>query len=174
MRKEIKMNRQAGSAMIISLIVLSAITILGMATFKTTNTQQVVLRNTQLISMAVNTATSEINAQISAINSNDGSDDDPIILRVLDAGGADYDIVANANPANGIQLFSPQTRFTQDVNMRLMSEEAVNVPSGNTENIGKAGIKSLSIEIQSTATLGTTSASSTQIQGYSYITPSGV
>lgn len=164
----IKKSQQNGMAIIASLVVLSALTLLGLSTLRSTETQQAILKNTQLLKVARNLSTTELNAQIAAINGNAPGARDEIIIRTLDSGVDNiFDISANADTTLNIEFQSTTQGFTRNITTVLTAEPEDALITRNS--LGK--FEMVKIEFTSAVSLDNSSAQSTQIQGINYYKP---
>lgn len=155
-------RQQQGVVLIAALMILTAMTVLGFTSLKTSGVQSAVSRNTQFLMSARNVANSEINGQLGNINNNSPLATDLIVQSLLDQG---EDTVVAIN-----NLQSSQTAYTQAVTM-TMTCDSCPAPMGGF-SFGGGGVAALIATISSSAELTATSAASSQTQGYWYLIPS--
>ena len=86
-----QLKKQSGITLIVVLVLLAAITFLGLAAFSDSNLQFVMVRNNQLQSYTHTAALTEISAQLDRINVNDPKETDEILVRVIQ-NGVDEDL----------------------------------------------------------------------------------
>lgn len=156
-----RLLRQKGTAMVISLFAVAAVSVLAIAGMQDSNTQTNMVRNEQLQSNAYQVAISEINAQIDFVNSNESDESDPLIDTVMgqtleqplphamrgpDAGGGAYQ---------------------QGLTIAFICDSC----PGYDSSMGS--VKLLKAEINSTANLASTNSSSDQSQGIEYFAAGG-
>tara|TARA_B110000977_G_C11032207_1_gene475729 strand:+ start:1118 stop:1411 length:294 start_codon:yes stop_codon:yes gene_type:complete len=79
-------KRQQGATLIVTLMILVAMTTLGLSSIRSTSIQQTIVKNTQFLMSARNVAKTEINAQLDIININAATEPDTIIQTMIDAG----------------------------------------------------------------------------------------
>ena len=125
------------------------------------------MKNTQLAKIAQNIATSEINAQLDDLE-NDTAD--PVIQAVWNNDIDNTYDVETSTIAN-VGLKANVDGFEQDLTMTLRNDVEGNPPEGFSIQAEVSLVKTLSIDIQSTAEITNTSATSTQTQGIYYIVP---
>ena len=76
--------RQSGVTLIVVLVIMTTVSLLALASMSDTNMQLNMVRNDQFYVNAYRVSISEINAQLDSINANAASEDDEIILSLLD------------------------------------------------------------------------------------------
>jgi Tfp pilus assembly protein PilX len=154
-------KRQQGATLIVTLMILVAMTTLGLSSIRSTSIQQTIVKNTQFLMSARNVAKTEINAQLDIININAATEPDTIIQTMIDAG--------ENNPRN-TSLAKQQSTYGQTVSMTLNCK-ACPAPTGGFSY--GLGVQALMATITSTAEMTSTAANSTQEQGFWYLVPAG-
>jgi Tfp pilus assembly protein PilX len=154
-------KRQQGATLIVTLMILVAMTTLGLSSIRSTSIQQTIVKNTQFLMSARNAAKTEINAQLDVININPPADLDAIIQTIIDTG---ENITVSAG------LAKAQTTYGQTVTM-TMNCRACPAPTGGFSY--GIGVQALTATISSEAELNNTAAKSAQDQGFWYLIPAG-
>jgi len=87
-------RHQTGATLVVALVALIVLTIAGMATMGDLLLQSTTVRNEQFRQKVFYAASSELNAIVGEVNSNDSSEDDQLIDSLLDnqTGSSDYDM----------------------------------------------------------------------------------
>jgi Tfp pilus assembly protein PilX len=163
------LQRQQGVALIISLIVLAAMTVLGVSSIRSTGIQQLIIKNQQFLMAAQNIARTEINGQLDLINLN-GDLPDTIMntlislkvnnpLPIADTTGSNTDKTA---------LAYEQTAFDQKTTMTMTCRRCTAPIGGFSYGLG---ISALTGVIESEASMNDSAATSTQEQGFWYLMP---
>lgn len=166
------LRKQQGITLIVTLVILVAMTTLGLSSIRSTSIQQAIIKNTQFLMSARNTSKTEINGQLDNININAPSADDDIIQDIIDAGANNEFTVADttAGNSNTTNLTTTQVAYGQKVTM-TMNCRACPAPTGGFSY--GIGVQALTATINSEAALNNTAASSTQEQGFWYLVPAG-
>ena len=163
-------KHQKGAALLIAMVALIVLTVLGIATMGDLLTQSSTVRNEQFRQKVFYAASSELNAIIGEVNSNDTSADDPLINALLQnrTGPIGYDITFGT-AAQPIRSVTPDT-LMQDVSITAQRNDLLGC-SG--ESVGK--VKVLAGAINATARLNdgklVGGIRSTQQQRYVYCWP---
>lgn len=166
------MNRkdQNGAALVIAMVALIVLTVLGMATMGDLLIQSSTIRNEQFRQKVFYAASSEINAIIGEVNTNDSSADDALIDLLLDGqtGSNEYKMDFGTN-AEAHRSSTPDT-LLQNVSITARRNDLLGC-SG--ESVGK--VKVLAGAITATARLDDGKPAggirSTQQQRYVYCWP---
>jgi Tfp pilus assembly protein PilX len=164
-------KRQQGVTLIVTLIILVAMTTLGLSSIRSTSIQQAIIKNTQFLMSVRNVAKTEINGQLDTINNNADSAGDPILQTIIDQGVDTVYEVAHTGESNDSELTTPaylKSTYSQRVTM-TMNCRSCPAPSGGFSY--GLGIAALTATISSTAALDDSAATSTQEQGYWYLVP---
>jgi Tfp pilus assembly protein PilX len=166
-------RHQRGVTLIVTLIVLVAMTTLGLSSIRSTGIQQTIIKNTQFLLSARNVAKTEINGQLGAINNNPPSATDAALQFLIDQ-GVDSELViadtlgTNTSAARLTTIAVTQQTYGQQVSM-TMNCRSCPAPMGGFSY--GSGIAALTATITSTAELDSAAAQSTQDQGYWYLVP---
>lgn len=96
--------KQQGITLVVVMVILVAMTFLGLGAMSDSNMQLALVRNSQLQNMAYSAAMTEVNAQIDLINAPGNGMNDPAVVAAVNAGGAVVDtsddtVMANLAPA---------------------------------------------------------------------------
>jgi Tfp pilus assembly protein PilX len=164
-------QKQQGVTLIITLVVLAAMTILGITSIRNTSINQLIVKNSQMLFTARKTAFTEINGQLDLINRNGSTLPDTSIdsLRGLNVGGilpiADTHAGNDTTPEN---LTVNQPGMAQTVNFTLNCDNC-DVPVGGF-SLG-TGLGAVIGVISSRATIENTATQSTQEQVFWYLVP---
>lgn len=168
---------QKGATLVVVMVVLVVMTFLGLGAMSDANIQLAMVRNNQLQTVAHIAAQTELEAQLSEINGNDGTIADPIILDMLDVGLAGG-ISRTLNIGDGSGEF--EVRLDDVVGAseygKLYSSSVILVEPDATNIKIVAGnsidpdfpIKLLQMQFQSSVTINNTRTTSTQVQGFEY------
>ena len=149
-------------------------TFLGLSAKSDSNLQLAMVRNNQLENMAHSGALSEINAQIFAVNSNDESEVDQVILNAIQAPEETIDGVT------GTRLDLSGSELLPDVvdNVSGLVQELSLVQPNASYNPPVAGYTIdpdswswIQLQYESRVTIPNTTTSSAQTQGIRYIKP---
>jgi hypothetical protein len=171
-------HKQRGATLIVTLIILVTMTILGLSAIRNSSVQQAIIKNTQFLISARNTAKTELNGQVDDINTNPITEDDILISEILILGVGVEKIIAETKssydddnaavtPEN---LSAEQSTFAQKVSVELVNERGSGTLAGF--DLGtEAAVKGIQGLFVSQATFNNTSANSSQIQGFDYIAP---
>lgn len=156
--------------MIVVLVIMMSISLLALASMSDTNLQLNMVRNDQFYVNAYRVSNSEINAQIDFVNSNPATEDDNIILSLLEL---DVDVPLTVG---GDEMLGPHTdisAFTQTLEI-VPSCQVDSCPSPPGFSHSKF-TKVYRGEINSVATMTDSGSRSDQSQGFWYLLPqSGV
>jgi Tfp pilus assembly protein PilX len=169
---KLNQQEQKGVTLIITLVVLAAMTILGIASIRNTSINQLIVKNTQMLFTARKTAFTEINGQMDIINTNPSSEDDQIILDLLN----DNDGILPIANTRGTNNDSPgslavnQSAIGQSVTITLSCEDCP-IPIGGF-SLG-TGLSSVIGVMESQAIIENTATQSTQEQVFWYMIPKG-
>jgi hypothetical protein len=163
-------QQQKGITLIVTLIVLVAMTTLGLASIRSTNIERAIIKNTQFLMSARNIATAEINGQLDFINT-----DDSLISRIIPDSIALNTVNSIASTLgtdtdNGGLTSSTaiQTTFDQQVGITKHCR-ACDIPGGGFSL--DLSLAALVGSINSTAQVSNSAATSTQSQGFWYLVP---
>lgn len=136
---------QSGVALVVALVALIFLTIMGIATMGDLLTQSTMVRNEQFRQRVFYAASSELNATIGIVNSNDTSEDDPLIDELLKT-NKDADNTYRIDPPTA--LTSVATVTLRDISITAKRSTLLGC-SG--ESVGK--VKVLAGSIDATAQL---------------------
>ena len=179
--KQAALAEQKGATLIVVLIILVAMTFLGLGGMSDSNLQFAMVRNSQLQYSAHAAALSEINEQLAAINGNAVSEDDQLIKDLInstpDAVGVKR-IDAAVPPATGqFEILLDDVLSGQDY---AAYEVKLSLSQLNDTDRALAGfslddpkVKALSMQFVSSVTVKNTGAQSTQTQGFIYLAAAG-
>lgn len=158
---------QRGVALIVSLIVLAAMTILGLSSIRSTSMQQLIIKNMQFLTAAQHIARTEINGQLDIINTNLPGDPDQLIVDLLTT---PVDDVADTTGTNTdtARLAYEQTAFDQKTTITMLCDDCPAPIGGFSFGFG---ISALVGTIDSEASMNNSAASSSQEQGFWYLKP---
>jgi len=165
-------SNQQGAALIVALVALLILTVLGVTTMTDVLNQSSVVRNEQFRQQVFYAASSELNVQINSVNDNAQSEDDEIILDLMESGVFGGEMVMEISNDNGDD--SPKF-MTEPVGVILSDAEINGVRADRFgcpgESIGKINV--LAGNINTTAKLddGRESIKSAQTQRYVYCWP---
>jgi Tfp pilus assembly protein PilX len=170
-------HKQRGATLIVTLIILVTMTILGLSAIRNSSVQQAIIKNTQFLISARNTAKTELNGQVDVINNNPITEDDILIGEILILGVGVEKIIAETKssydddnaavtPEN---LSAEQSTFAQKVSVELVNEHSGTLAGFDLGT--EAAVKGIQGIFVSQATFNNTSANSSQIQGFDYIAP---
>jgi hypothetical protein len=141
-------KHQNGAALLVSMVALIVLTVLGMATMGDMLVQSTTIRNEQFRQTVFYAASSELNAIIGEVNSNDSSDDDALIDSLFDnkTGSNEYEMQFGSTTM-------PTRSSTPDTLLRDVSIQARrnDLLGCSGESVGK--VKVLVGEINATARL---------------------
>jgi hypothetical protein len=155
---------QRGVALIVSLIVLAAMTILGLSSIRSTSVQQLIIKNMQFLTAAQHIARTEINGQLDIINLNEP---DPLILDLLTTPVNDVaDTTGTKTDSAGLAY--EQTAFDQKTTITMICSDCPAPIGGFSFGFG---ISALVGTIDSEASMNNSAASSSQEQGFWYLKP---
>ena len=166
-------NQQQGITLVVTLLILVAMTTLGLTSIRSSSIQQAIVKNTQFLMSARNVAKTEINGQLDAINLGPTTQVDTIIQTLMDTGENTEHLIANTTGNQDVtieNLTTTQTAYSQRVSM-TMNCRACPAPVGGFSY--GLGVQALTATIQSEAELDNSSATSIQEQGYWYLVPAG-
>lgn len=138
-------QNQKGVALVVALVALIILTIAGIATMGELLTQSSTVRNEQFRQRVFYAASSEVNALITIVNSNNSTADDPIIDTLLD----------NQNGGNTYSLDRSTSALTSTPTVNL---PAISIDARRNDLLGCSGesigkVKVLSGRIDATAQL---------------------
>jgi uncharacterized membrane protein len=154
-------RKQQGVTLIVTLIILVAMTTLGLSSIRNTSIQQAIIKNTQFLMSSRNVAKSEINGQLNIINQG-GQKTDAWITDLKNR-----KLITDAALTTSSTVQSPygQTLTREEIN------ENGPVPTGGFSYQGETTMNGYIATITSTADLNGSAANSTQVQGFWYIIP---
>lgn len=159
-----------GATLIVVLIIMTTISLLSLASMSDTTMQLNMVRNDQFYVNAYRVSNSEINAQIDSININASTEDDEIILSLLE-----LDLGSTLEVADD-ELLGPHagsSAFDQTVGILPVCEiDSCPSPPGYSHS---KYTKVYRGEINSIASMSSSASASNQSQGFWYLLPqSGV
>lgn len=164
-------SNQVGAALIMTLVVLTALTVVALSVASGNQTQSIMVRNSQFRLEAFNVSLAEIDAQVDDLNKRKLSDGPPNWMNhVLD--GEPGERVYSGSAESVTQL-----PFLSDTPDDFMEKEVAQVFRGNCIavgfqlGVGKSGVLCNEVIIESEAQLEDTSIDSNQRQVYEYLTP---
>lgn len=168
---------QSGATLIVVLVILVAMTFLGLGGMSDSNLQLAMVRNSQLQTGVYTAALTEINAQLDAINTNNESDVDNIILNLVqttvEADGSRENSFDSDNDL-ATDLFIDDILGT-DANSYTTSltiaEPNANsfLPVSGMSLSPDSTVKWLVMEFTSDATITNSGSRSIQTQGFKYL-----
>lgn len=169
--------KQQGVTLVIALIVLLALTMLGLASTTDNRLQSVMVRNDQFRFEAFNASYSEIDAQVDVVNNRTIAQGIPTTIFTLITNGVGSVISSGDSPVI-LALMTPLDDVTDSgvtytgITKAVSKEYATPcVITGESLAVGSSTNSCFEFRIQSTATLDNTSIGSTQNQVYQYVTP---
>lgn len=194
-----KPNNQQGMTLLIALIVLAAMTIIGVASMRDVDTQQNIMRNTQFFVTARIAAKTETEIQIDCINIDQsdnviqvGLNEDQFTADLQDYVDNidsldDLDSLPNsiAIDIDGTETYDASTYigcgktiatgFEQNVQLLRTGEPRQGSANlgGFSMGVSQAKIRTVSFEFLSAAALSNSGTESIQAQGFDYILPGG-
>lgn len=164
-------KKQNGAALIITIFVLMALTVVAISVTSSNQSQSIMVRNSQFRLESFNSSYAEIDAQVDFINKRKISDGVPTyILRLID--GVVGDKVyhgAGASSPDYIPIYSAANANYMEADV---SQEfrGTSLPLGEGLGAGEEKIAYNELKIVSDATLKNTSVTSNQHQVYEYKT----
>jgi Tfp pilus assembly protein PilX len=169
---KLRRQQQKGATLIITLVVLTAMTILGISSIRNTSIHQLIVKNTQMLFSARKTAFTEINGQLDIINTNHKSENDQIITDLLNDADGKLPIADTSGESNNTpeKLAVNHAAMGQTVSVTLVCK-ACTVPVGGF-SIG-TGLSAVIGVINSQATIENNATQSTQEQIFWYLIPTG-
>jgi Tfp pilus assembly protein PilX len=169
---KLRRQQQKGVTLIITLVVLAAMTILGITSIRNTSIHQLIVKNTQMLFSARKTAFTEINGQLDIINNNAEGLTDQIITDLLNAADGKLPIADTYGGSNDSpeKLAVNHAAMGQTVSITLVCR-ACTVPVGGF-SIG-TGLSAVIGVVNSQATIENTATQSTQEQIFWYLIPTG-
>jgi len=166
-------SNQQGAALIVALVALLILTVLGVTTMTDVLNQSSVVRNEQFRQQVFYAASSELNVQIESVNDNAQTEDDQIILDLIDTGFFGGEMKMDITP---IDAADSNPKFLTDPEGVILSNGDINGIRADFrgcpgESIGK--VKVIAGNINTTAKLddGRESIKSAQTQRYLYCWP---
>ncbi len=161
-------NAQSGSALLISVVVLLAMTLLALAATNSNQSQALMVRNAQFRMEAFNASFAEIDAQINSINDRSLSDGVPDYINALIDGSVGNELEHDSTPI-AIPQFSlaKNTYMTQTV---AQVYRGVCPTFGEQIGAGAEKIRCSELLIDSESTLVNTTVESIQNQVFEYRT----
>ncbi|MFQ3324326.1 MAG: hypothetical protein ACI90U_002152 [Pseudomonadales bacterium] len=157
-------KKQQGVTLIVTLIILVAMTTLGLSSIRNTSIQQAIIKNTQFLMSSRNVAKSEINGQLNIINQGGPEDDDQMIMDLKSS------LTGAINDAALTTSSTVQPTYGQTLTLTKDNEYGP-VPTGGFSFQGETTMNGFTGTITSTADLNGSAANSTQVQGFWYLTP---
>lgn len=152
-----------GSAMLIVLIILTSVSILSLSSMQDLTMQLNMVRNNQFYVNAYHVAYSEINAQLDVVNSNLSTEDDALILELLEQDVDEMVSFDFVGPHAGAGAYTQTLQIAP-------SCEAEACPSPPGYSMGSF-TKVFRGEIASVARLGNSGSQSNQSQNFWYLLP---
>ena len=165
------LKHQSGITLVVVLVILIAMTFLGLGAMSDSNLQLHMVRNTQLQNMVHSASLTEINAQIDSINTNDTEMEDLVIRDVLQSP------TNQLTSDDGLFLFTPQILGNQ-VSDGLEQDLTLTQLNPGVSTQLTVGFSSDSdvqwryFEFASSTEINGTASASNQTQGFRYLLPS--
>jgi hypothetical protein len=163
-------KKQNGAALIITIFVLMALTVVAISVTSSNQSQSIMVRNSQFRLESFNSSYAEIDAQVDFINKRKVSDGVPTyILRLIDgvvgdkvyhsAGTSSPDYLPRHSIVNGNYI---------SADVIAQSYRGLRMPMGEQLGVGEEKFADSEIEIESEAKIVNTKVSSNQHQVYVY------
>lgn len=163
-------RHQQGATLIVVLVILVAMTFLGLGSMSDSNLQLAMVRNSQLQTGAYTAALTEINSQIDAINTNPEADVDVPILNLVQTPTVVTNGVSSrtTNPAAllATSIGSDANSYTTSLSLTEPNADAF-LPVTGMSLSPDSTVKWLVMQFDSVATIS--GASSNQTQGFKYL-----
>lgn len=161
---------QRGASLIVTIVVLTALTVVALAVTSSNQTQSIMVRNNQFRLETFNVSYSEIDAQIDYINKRRISEGIPAyILKMIDnaVGTRVWDKATDTASQISLRATTDNSYMDRDV---AQVYRGICVIFGQQIGAGNEKIRCDDIKIESTADLKNTSVESEQHQVYEYTT----
>lgn len=161
---------QRGASLIVTIVVLTALTVVALAVTSSNQTQSIMVRNSQFRLETFNVSYSELDAQIDHINKRKISDGVPAyILRMIDSnvGKRVWDKATNTADRINLRATTNNNYMDRDV---AQEYRGICLIFGQQIGAGNEKMRCDDIKIESTADLKNTSVESEQHQVYEYKT----
>lgn len=163
--------RQTGATLIVVLVILIAMTFLGLGAMSDTNLQLAMVRNSQLQNSAHTVALSETEAQIDVINSNAEGTTDEVIADLVSVDIVDgFRSTSPAKLITDILGYEYEDEMPYETTLTLEEPNAgaiINIPGYSISS--DSTVKLLAMQFRSTATVENTNNTSEQVQGFLYL-----
>ena len=159
-------RRQSGITLVVVLVILLALTFLGLGAMSDSNLQLAMVRNAQLQNMAHSGALTEINAQIDVVNMNEEDELDAIVVAAV-ATPAAVDLTGDLL-LPGILGATVANSLDQQLTVTEVNGGAP-PPVEGTSLDPNAPVKWLAFELDSAVGIQNTASNSNQIQGFRYL-----
>lgn len=162
---ESKPSKECGMTLVVVLVILVAMTFLGLGSMSDSNMQVALVRNTQFENMAYSAALSEINAQVEIVNDPATLFSPPAILRAVQLDGAPVQLGDAAMPESLPAMLGADIadEITQNLTLALTGTR------NEGGSLNNSPITYRLFEYNSVVTLDNTSFGSDQIQGIKYL-----
>jgi len=173
--------RQKGTTLVVVMVVLVVMTFLGLGAMSDTNIQLSMVRNSQLQSVVHTATQTELQAQINAINANPVGASDQVMINLVNANLAAGAIrTLNIGDGSGaFELLFDDLIGTSEYNNLYSLGDVVLTQIGvnnvqpvigfSIDNGQLISATPITVELQSTLTINNTRTSSTQVQGFNYL-----
>lgn len=172
-------RNQRGMTLIVVLVILTAMTFLGLAAMSDSNMQLSMVRNSQLENMAYSAAMTEINAQIDLINAPGSGVNDPAIIAVVAAAPNDLNgdgiaetQIDTTNAALGMLAPAVLGGAAAGINQTLTLTQPNPDSQPIAENFSidpNSGFRWRMFEFNSVVDIENTASNSDQTQGIQYL-----
>ena len=170
-------RQQSGATLIVVLVILIAMTFLGLGSMSDSNLQLAMVRNSQFQTGVYTAALTEINAQLDAINNNAETAVDTAILNLVQKDTTTVDGVETrslksadreiAKLLDGV-LGSDADSYTTSLTLTEPNADLF-LPVSGMSLAPDSTVKWLVMEFNSDATMANSGARSNQIQGFKYL-----
>ena len=170
------LSGQSGITLVVVMIILIAMTFLGLGAMSDSNLQFSMVKNVQLQNMAHSASITEVNAQIDVINSNPPGAVDQVILDVVQAPpqvidglqASQVDLGAAANLLLPGVLGTVADGLDQDLTLTQPNVNFTPLVEGYSIS-PDSSVTWLHMRFDSNVTINNTASSSNQTQGFRYI-----
>ncbi|MBC6429260.1 MAG: pilus assembly PilX N-terminal domain-containing protein [Cellvibrionales bacterium] len=168
-------QNQKGTALIVVMVLLTAMTFLGLGAASDSSLQMALARSSQLHHSAHTAALTELNAQIDAINSNPEGQEDPIITALLNQpiqNGTRQ--IQGGETTNGFTLTTlanlPANAYSINISLEQPNPNASPKSPGFTIE-ADAPFRFHALQFTSQAQIENTQIRSRQVQAFTYMAP---
>ena len=164
---------QPGSTLVVVLVILIAMTFLGLSGMSDSNLLLAMVRNSQFQTGVYTVALTEINAQLDRINTNAEAEDDQIILNLIQTRVGNNDTSRSNDLSNDLltdDILGADTagHYTRTLTLTEPNTDTY-LPVSGMSLSPDSTVKWLVMELNSEAAMTDARSSSNQIQGFKYL-----